>query len=48
MLEYMGRENMEDYNADFLTMLNSWEAAVKFSGAIPQKIKDIEIARVLG
>ena len=28
MLGFMGRENMEDYNADFLTMLETWEAAV--------------------
>lgn len=27
MLGFMGRENMEDYNADFLTMLETWEAA---------------------
>jgi hypothetical protein len=27
MLGYMGRENMEDFNADFLTMLETWEAA---------------------
>ena len=27
MLGYMGRENMEDYNADFLIMLETWEAA---------------------
>jgi hypothetical protein len=25
----MGRENMEDYNADFLTMLQTWDAAVQ-------------------
>ena len=27
----MGRENLEDYNADFLTMLQTWDAAVGFS-----------------
>jgi hypothetical protein len=26
----MGRENMDDYNADFLTMLETWDAAVAF------------------
>jgi|SRR6478736_4118845 len=26
MLSFMGRENMEDYNADFLVMLETWEA----------------------
>jgi hypothetical protein len=30
MLQYMGRENGEDYNADFTVMLNTWEGAVKF------------------
>ena len=25
----MGRENMADYNADFLTMLQTWDAAVQ-------------------
>ena len=27
MLQFMGRENGEDYNADFLVMLEIWEAA---------------------
>lgn len=49
MLQYMGRENMEDYNADFLCMLETWEAAVKFCSAIPeQKYQPITIARLLG
>jgi hypothetical protein len=30
MLQYMGRENGEDYSTDFLIMLNTWEGAVKF------------------
>jgi hypothetical protein len=25
----MGREDMEDYNSDFLTMLETWEAAAE-------------------
>ena len=29
MLQFMGRENMSDYNADFLTMLQTWDAAVQ-------------------
>ena len=29
MLRYMGRENLEDYNAVFLIQLESWEAALK-------------------
>lgn len=30
MLEFMGRENGEDYSTDFLVMLNSWEGAANF------------------
>jgi len=45
----MGRENMADYNADFLTMLETWDAAVQHleSGSVnnPQAI---EIATLLG
>ena len=26
MVQFMGRENLEDYKADFLAMLNAWEA----------------------
>jgi len=48
MIQFMGRENMEDYNADFLTMLNSWEAAVKFSDHGQKNLQSIEVARVLG
>jgi ParB-like chromosome segregation protein Spo0J len=29
MIQFMGRENMADYNADFLTMLETWDAAVQ-------------------
>ena len=29
MLQFMGRENGEDYNADFLVMLETWEAATR-------------------
>lgn len=51
MLQYMGRENLEDYNANFLIQLESWEAAMK-SGLFPAcagKTPDaIDIARLLG
>jgi ParB-like chromosome segregation protein Spo0J len=30
MLQYMGRENGEDYSSDFLVMLNTWDGATKF------------------
>lgn len=51
MLGYMGRENMEDYNADFLVMLETWEAAIgfrKFSGDSEKTNQALEIARLLG
>lgn len=51
MLQYMGRENLEDYNAVFLIQLESWEAAIK-SGlvrAAPRKeAQPIDIASLLG
>jgi ParB-like chromosome segregation protein Spo0J len=48
MLGYMGRENMEDYNADFLVMLETWEAAVGFAGRARLEKQPTDIARVLG
>jgi hypothetical protein len=49
MLGYMGRENMEDFNADFLVMLETWEAARDFLLGQPSKsIQPTNIARVLG
>lgn len=49
MLQFMGRENMEDYNADFLCMLETWEAAVSFkTAAAVTRPQTIEIARLLG
>ena len=49
MLQYMGRENGEDYSTDFLIMLNTWEGAVRFlAHDNGQKLQAIEIARVLG
>ena len=50
MLQFMGRENLEDYNADFLCMLETWEAAREYEvervGA--QDVKNLDIARLLG
>jgi hypothetical protein len=49
MVGFMGRENMEDFNSDFLVMLASWEAAQKF--LISTEIKTaqpLETARLLG
>ena len=49
MLAFMGRENMEDYNADFLTMLETWEAAVDHSPSRDgDKNQPVEIASLLG
>lgn len=49
MLGFMGRENMEDYNSDFLTMLETWEAAMEYwPSRDGQEAQPIEIARLLG
>ena len=57
MLQFMGRENSEDYGADFSVMLETWQAAVKYLGvkkpdsdaACPAgSTQPIEIARFLG
>jgi hypothetical protein len=51
MLQYMGRENLEDYNASFLIQLESWEAAIKsgFGSLVKeQKAQPIAIAGLLG
>jgi ParB family transcriptional regulator, chromosome partitioning protein len=48
MIQFMGRENLEDYNADFLVMLETWEAAIKFRGIHWKETKAIEVARLLG
>lgn len=45
MLEFMGRENGEDYSTDFLVMLNTWEGAVNFSGP---GARQMDIGRTLG
>ena len=49
MVQFMGRENGEDYSADFLVMLNTWEAGLAYLRAQrAQNPKDIDIARLLG
>jgi hypothetical protein len=48
MVQYMGRENGEDYSADFLIMLNTWEAGAKFAREREQNPKPTDIARLLG
>ena len=45
----MGRENMADYNADFLTMLETWDAAVGYMPSRDGKpYQPIDIANLLG
>lgn len=49
MLQFMGRENLEDYNADFLVMLETWESAQNFIGGRGrQNLQAIEVASLLG
>jgi hypothetical protein len=48
MLQFMGRENGEDYGTEFLVMLNTWEAAVKFLVPHGTKKTTIEISHFLG
>src|ERR1035437_7114358 len=49
MLQFMGRENLEDYNADFLVMLETWESAVNYlRDHDHENIDPLDIARVIG
>jgi hypothetical protein len=52
MLQFMGRENMEDYRADFLISLETWEAGMQFlqglSRARDKKIQPLDCAKLLG
>jgi len=48
MLQFMGRENGEDYNADFIIMLETWESAAKFLATSREKIQRLDVARILG
>ena len=50
MLQFMGRENGEDYGNEFLVMLNTWEAAVTFRKSVPRGTDEttLDIARFLG
>ena len=51
MLQYMGRENLEDYDSSFLIQLESWEAAIK-SNLLPERsgknAQALDIAKLLG
>jgi hypothetical protein len=48
LLQFLGRENGEDYGSEFLVMLNTWEAAVKFLALRERRKMTIEIAHFLG
>ena len=49
MLQYMGRENGEEYGTDFMVLLNTWESSVRFLVRVPgQNAEPIDIARLLG
>ena len=56
MLKFFGRENLEDYNADFLVMLQAWHAAEKYllgkhsapETGIKKGSQASDIARLLG
>jgi ParB/RepB/Spo0J family partition protein len=49
MIQFMGRENMADYNADFLTMLETWDAAVQHLESVSVKNPQaIAITQLLG
>ena len=49
MLQFLGRENLEDYATDFLPLLECWEAAVQFLLPDPEgSVKATDVARLLG
>jgi ParB-like chromosome segregation protein Spo0J len=49
MLQFMGRENMEEYNAEFILMLETWEAGSVFCPSVDGRSKQpIDVARLLG
>jgi ParB-like chromosome segregation protein Spo0J len=51
MLQFMGRENLDDYNASFSVLLETWEAAEGYcvsSATDGRKVEPIEIASLLG
>src|SRR5262245_20025673 len=43
MIQFMGRENLEDYNAEFMIMLEAWEAASDFSERVRKNAKAVDI-----
>ena len=49
MVGFMGRENLEDFNSDFLAQLNAWEAALTMrSATTDHEVQAVDAARLLG
>lgn len=55
MLQFMGRENGEDYHTDFLVMLATWESAIRYISreqyadrVLESENETLKIARLLG
>lgn len=48
MVQYMGRENGEDYGTDVQVLLNTWEAADTFLSRTRKSHTHIQTARLLG
>jgi ParB/RepB/Spo0J family partition protein len=48
MLKFMGRENGEDYRAQFLVLLETWDAAAQHLRASARTVSDKEVASFLG
>ena len=50
MVQFMGRENLDDYQASFQVLLETWEAAAAFvsDAGASKRVQPIDIAHVLG
>ena len=48
MVQFMGRENGEDYGTDIQIMLNTWEGATTYLEQSRQEWSDVDAARLLG
>lgn len=50
MLQFLGRENLDDYAASFTVLLETWEAAERFclASAEGREVQAIDLARLLG
>lgn len=48
MIMFMGRENGEDYNSDFVSMLETWEAGIAYLKKLKNKTDRMTVASLLG